>query len=353
MTKYKLSRKAWAIVACMLLASFWVSCKDDLGAVGLGVLPKGDIIYSSEKTDKNIQAYTQTVNSVETERAGSYLLGCLNDPHVGKTTADFAIQMRIPGHPNFEKDAVLDSVTLTLPYHEVYGDTSVLVPPLSQPMRIRVHELSQDLDYDHKYPSNTDLNSMSKSESLIYGASYFEYRPFMRWDDRTTKYYKQIQTIHIRLSDEFGKRLMAIDSTQMLSNDRFVKVFKGLHISVDDQNSGKSSLVRINPSLSTTNSSSVTTTESFEIRLYKKSPTSGRTDTIVYYTVGQLSASVNHFAHDYSKTRFANKLNNEAEVDSFIYVQPMAGLRSRINIPNLKNWKDSSIIIINKAKVTF
>lgn len=352
---HEFSKKAWAIVACMLLAGFWVSCNNDLGSVGLNVLPNKDIIYTGENTDKNITAYTQTTGPIETDREGLYFLGCLNDPHLGKTTADFAIQFRLPYFPSFGKDPHVVSLTLRLPYHNVYGDTA----STATPMKIRVYELKQDLNYDSKYYSNADLKSMTYGTNLIYNdgtanynTDYKSFTPIERWDDRDTKQYKQIHEVAIRLSNDLGAKLIGIDSTHLLSNDSFLKIFKGLYITVDDQNSGIGSLAAFQSSLSTTSSTDTTYSRTAQLVLAYRDGTD-TTTYHSYYNVSGLSASANRYVHDYSQTRFVNKINQESVVDSFIYVQPMAGLRTKIYIPGLDKWKDSTNIVINKANVTF
>jgi len=78
------------------------------------------------------------------------------------------------------------------------------------------------------------------------------------------------------------------------------------------------------------------------------------TDSLIYiYNINSSSARVNRFAHDYSKTVFAAHLDKTDVQDSLIYLQTTGGLRSKIFIPNLGTWSDSTNIAINRAELIF
>jgi hypothetical protein len=77
-------------------------------------------------------------------------------------------------------------------------------------------------------------------------------------------------------------------------------------------------------------------------------------DSLTYsYRVNENAARVSRFAHDYSKTAFAAHLDKTDVQDSLIYLQTTGGLRTKILIPNLGTWSDSTDFAINKAELVF
>ena len=79
-----------------------------------------------------------------------------------------------------------------------------------------------------------------------------------------------------------------------------------------------------------------------------------KTDSLTYiYNINSSCARVSHFVHDYSKTAFAANLDKTNVQDSIIYLQTTGGLRSKILIPNLGTWRDSTNFAINRAELVF
>jgi hypothetical protein len=79
-----------------------------------------------------------------------------------------------------------------------------------------------------------------------------------------------------------------------------------------------------------------------------------KTDSLIYkYNINSSSARVSRFAHDYSKTAIAAHLDKTDVQDSLIYLQTTGGLRTKILIPNLGTWSDSTNFAINKAELVF
>lgn len=320
--------------ACMAI-TFW-SCTDELSKAGLGLLPAGDLVQVGLVIDKNIQAYTTTDEIQRTDEPSYNLLGTFNDPIFGKTSADFACQFRLGAYPDFSKNAQIDSLVLYLLYVEKYGDTIT-------PQKLRVYELASDLSFDNKYYQNVDLKGMSKGEILAEK----NYVPKFRLDSLTNTYGSTkkipkdtvIQTIAIKLSQKLIQKLMAADSLTMSDNDKFLAYFKGLYIEAGELNQGGAIL-----NIYTLASGS---------RMVLHYHNSEKDSLYFNYNINENSARVSRFAHDYSKTTFAARLDKQESQDSLIYLQTTGGLRTKILIPNLDNWSDSSNFTINKAELVF
>lgn len=319
---------------------FW-GCTNDINDLGKDLLLPGDLVKVRKYSEKNIKAYTITDGNQRTDEPAYNLLGTFNDPIFGKTTTDFALQFRIGSYPDSLKDIskkpVIDSLVLVLLYKEVYGD-------LVTPQQLKVYELNADLDEAQKYYQDIDLKSMSKVELL--GAK--NYTPKFKLDSLSSTYGSTkkdpkdttIQEIRIKLDQKLITKLMAFDYGNSESpNDLFIKYFKGLYLEASDLNSG-GAVMKINTLASGSN---------MAIHFH-----TSKTDSLIYkYNINSSSARVSRFAHDYSKTAIAAHLDKTDVQDSLIYLQTTGGLRTKILIPNLGTWSDSTNFAINKAELVF
>ena len=338
--KTELAKKYKFVIGFVgMVVIFW-GCKSEINDLGKDLLFPGDLVKVRNHSEKNIMAYTFTDGNQRTDEAVFNLLGTFNDPLFGKTTADFACQFRLSGYPDSLKKISIkpqiDSLVLSLVYREVYGDTIT-------PQHFKVYELGSDLDIDQKYYQNTDLKSMSKAE--LVGEK--NYTPKFKLDSLTSTYGSTkaipkdttIQEIRIKLNQHLLDKLLAADSLTWSDNDKFIKYFKGLYIEADDLTQG-GSILKVN-----------TLGNGSRIAIHYHTNT---TDSLIYiYNINSSSARVNRFAHDYSKTAFAAHLDKTDVQDSLIYLQTTGGLRSKIFIPNLGTWSDSTNIAINRAELIF
>ena len=338
--KTELAKKYKFVIGFVVMVVIFWGCKSDINDLGKDLLFPGDLVNVRNHSEKNIMAYTFTDGNQRTDEAVFNLLGTFNDPLFGKTTADFACQFRLSGYPDSLKKISIkpqiDSLVLSLVYREVYGD-------ILTPQHIKVYELGSDLDIDQKYYQNTDLKSMSKAE--LVGEK--NYTPKFKLDSLTSTYGSTkaipkdttIQEIRIKLNQHLLDKLLAADSLTWSDNDKFIKYFKGLYIEADDLTQG-GSILKVN-----------TLGNGSRIAIHYHTNT---TDSLIYiYNINSSSARVNRFAHDYSKTAFAAHIDKTDVQDSLIYLQTTGGLRSKIFIPNLGTWSDSTNIAINRAELIF
>jgi hypothetical protein len=132
---------------------------------------------------------------------------------------------------------------------------------------------------------------------------------------------------------------MAADSLTWSDNDKFIKYFKGLYVEAGDLNNG-GAVMKIGTLAAGSN---------MAIHFH-----TSKTDSLAYiYNINSSCARVSRFAHDYSKTAFAAHLDKTDVQDSLIYLQTTGGLRSKILIPNLGTWSDSTKFAINRAELIF
>ena len=331
-----------SVIGFALIVITFLSCTNDPGKTGLGLLPVGDLVVVGKVTDKNIQAYTLTDQKQRTDESAFNLLGTFNDPIFGKTIADFACQYRLTGYPDFAKNHV-DSLVLYLAYSQICGDTLT-------PQKLRIYELDGDIPFDNKFYQDINLKGLSNSEVLAEK----DYIPKFKLDSLTTTYGSTkkvpkdtvIQEIAFKLSSTLISKFLLTDSLTNSDNDKFLQYFKGLYIEASDL-SQRGTLMKI--------------LGSGLIMYYHKDA-----DTLKYtytYKNNTSASRVSRFVHDYSTTSFSANLDKEQNQDSLIYVQTTGGLRSKILIPNLGIWAklipemannpDTTRLTINKAELIF
>lgn len=327
---------AWMVIV------LW-SCSTDPGKVGLDLLPTGDLVKVRRVIEKeSIKAYTEIDGNQRTDEPKYNLLGTYNDSIFGKTIADFACQFRLGYFPDsiFTNGAQVDSAVLYLYYKEIYGDTIT-----SQ--HLKVYELTSDLDIDAKYNQDVNLKGMTNGIPLADVA----YTPKFKLDSLYSTYGSTkanpkdtIQReIAIKLNNSFAQKLFSADADKFAKNDDFLQFFKGLYIEAVDH-SQRGTIMNISLT------GNKTVKGSYLVLHYHNATT----DSLYYaMSANSNSARVSHFSHDYSTTAFASSLGQTDTEDSLIYLQTTGGLRTKILIPNLGTWSDSTDFAINQAELVF
>ena len=312
--------------AILLFSVVLWGCQKGDQSLGINLLPGVKTLetrFHQEKTSIATSIFTDT--KIRVDRPYYNLLGSFNDPVFGRTDAGFAAQFRLPYHPSYQQSAVIDSVVLDMTYKIIYGDTV-------SPQTIKVYELNSPLNYDAKYLSSFDVKSIASTELLGTGSFVPKFRT-----DTLTPQDTTLQNIRVRLKNNFGSKLLAIDSLKMLSNDIFVNIFKGLYIEPSPL-SRKGTVVSINK------------TSSMLVLYFHDA----KHDTLGFaYRVSANSADLERYSHDYTASKFYANLNKDKNLDSLIFVQPTGGIKAKIDLPSLSTWKDSSNYVINKATLTF
>jgi len=327
---------AWVVI------TFW-SCADDPGKLGYDLLPSGDLVSVRKVIETNIKAFTEVDLKQRTDEPAFNLLGSFYDPIFGKTTTDFACQFRLGHFPDFSNNAQPDSIVLYLYYKEFYGDTTAQ-------QHFKVYELGSDLVFKSKYYQDENLKGYTKPALL----ADYSYTPKFRLDSLTNYYGSTkadpkdtaTQIIAIKLNPTLANYLMSSDSATLSDNDKFLSYFKGLYVEATDMSSG-GAIMKIN----TVAQQNTIGHGSYLVLHYHNNA-----EDSLYYSYGitkETSARVSRFSHDYSNTAFAGNLGQEVNQDSLIYLQTTGGLRTKILIPNLGNWVDSTDYAINQAELIF
>lgn len=339
-------------VFALLVVTLW-GCKKDMNKTGYDLLLPGDLVSARKISVQkaSIKAYTVTDALVKTSNPEVSLLGTINDPIFGKTTADFANQFHLADYHEFNNNAKPDSLVLSFLYMETYGDKVT-------PQTLKVYELNQDLNPEATYYQNIDLKSKSNSEVLAEKT----FIPKFKLDSLTSHYgsTKKVPRDTVLQKINFRLPLLADKLIKFKAppfdpkgdnnvNDAFIKYFKGLYVEAGDLNQG-GGIVKIFPSRQ--DPKDLMLVHRTEMKLYYHK----ENDTIKYvqtYDINSRVARVSRYEHNYTTTRFADNLNKLDQQDSLIYLQTTGGLSNKIYIPSLNNWRDSTDCAINKAELIF
>ncbi|MEI7829047.1 MAG: DUF4270 family protein [Prolixibacteraceae bacterium] len=318
--------EAYTLVGVVFIVSLFISgCKKGDESLGKNLIPGSSLVYSRNYSESGtIKAFTFTDDKIRVDRPAYNYIGSFNDPLFGRTDAGFAAQYRLTSNPNYDKTSILDSLVLRLTYKRIYGDTATV-------QALKVYELTGDLEYDAKYMSSFNLKAIASTTPLGSASFIPKFKTDSAKTDTTTQY------VRFRLSSTLGNRLLKMDSLSMISNEVFLKYFKGLYVEASSAGR-KGTLIGLSAAGS-------------GIGIYYHTATK---DSLFFsYNVTANSANIAAFSHDYRNSIFYSRLNQELIQDTLIFLQPTGGTKIKVNIPSLNKWKDSTQYVISKASITF
>ncbi len=265
-----------------------------------------------------------------------HVIGYMNDPIFGKTTANINAQFKPTIYPVlFERpkdQLVYDSMVLVLGYQSYTGDST-------KNLAFRVYEIKNDFDFkDSSYNTNFVVpreqevteNNMAKSVDIRQVRdSIYPYNE------------AAVDQIRIKLSASFGQKFLnTFDTTNAYKNDSlFSAAFKGLQVAAEQTGNA---LIRVN----------LLDTNSKLALYYHYTDTSGKIDTSVrYFRPGTFtSASTNYISRDRSLPADIGRYyppNGDIQ-DSLIYIQSGPGTYATIKIPGLSGLPN---IIVHRAEL--
>ena len=191
----------------LLLATvaIFYSCDKEFNSIGDDLI--GDNHFDLEAEDYSVTAYNQKVTPVASNNLPINALGIYDNPVFGTTTASFNTQLTLTSYPpSLGFEAVIDSVTLNIPYFVDATKTTTSADGK------RTYVL------DSIYGPETGIIKLSVYESGIllnnYNANNYDISQFYN-TDRNSDFLKQATTN----PTVFGERLN--NSTNTAENDQF------------------------------------------------------------------------------------------------------------------------------------
>ena len=312
------------------------SCKKDPEQITLKQISDSKINYFiSDST--TLLAYSSIDDSVKTTNLVYNLLGSINDPIFGKTTAGIYSQFTFDTTAiTFGQSAGYDSLVLTLAYTGAYyGDTNSL-------QTVKVYELDDTISNSNSIPYYATSSIPART---LLGSKTFKGRIHENVLIGTDTLLPHLR-IKLDKNDDFIKYLINADSASLASSSNFIKYFKGLYITTESVDRG-GCIYYLNLSRALTSMT----------LYYHNSTTSATSNTSRDFVVNAYCRSFTHFNHyNYSQAvslltqNFANK--NYRNGDSTLFLQAMAGVRIKLNFPYLNAWSSKGNIFVNRAELT-
>lgn len=276
-------------------------------------------------------------DSIRTDVASLNLLGIYHDSIFGINSASIYSQLTLSGsNVSFGTNPVIDSVVLTMKYASqtsFYGN-------LFTPMSIEVHQVSESMTNDEYY-SNQTLNTSGLLGSLTFNPYLSESDSVQVINNGDTAYFDP--HIRIALNNTLGQNIL--NAAPIADNAQLLSLIEGLHITPSTDvnsstlNKGEGAIVYfdMNSTLST-------------LTVYYHNDT----DTTSYsFFINSESKKYNHFDHNYANTNIANQLAGSTHDSTITYIQTMGGVKTKIEIPHIKQLAAIDNIIINKAELVF
>ncbi len=345
MKTHQISLKYFTLFCLLGFMIIFSSCEEEPDMVGLKQLQNERLGLGFTDDSVKVTAYSVFDDSLRTDNYPANLLGTINDPIFGTTSANIYTQLRLTNlSPNFPAGAIFDSLVLYLPYTGSYqADLATMGD-----QHIKIYEVSQQMFLDSIYYSDRVLNDHgieladltftpnAKDSVMINGIKY----PPM---------------LSVKLSTALGTSLLTAAATNLSDNDKFTTFFKGiviksLPLSTIQENKGAILYFNLLSSYS-------------NMTLYYKKLSTDTVSSKYNFAINDKSAKYTHFNHyGYTGTQLTRPaivdFQKQLGVGGFpkdtnlgqqqLYLQSMGGVKVNFRFPNLRTW-NSGKVIINEA----
>jgi hypothetical protein len=312
------------LFSCLLLLA--PACKQP--DLGLEVQNPSDAVNLLRMNDLSVRTSLEREDSVRTDELSLNLLGAYNDPLLGAMRASFYTQLR-PSASNisFGEDFSVDSLVLVLPFRGYYGDLT----KLNGLQKFTVYRVTQDFAQSSVYFSNDSLTI----ESTPIGQTGFIV-PILT-DSAIVTGKKEVPQLRIHLNTAIAQEIQN-NASALVDGDAFVQLFKGIYVKSETRNALPGEGAMLDFSL----------LSGARMDLFYKNSTNDSLRTS--FSVNENCTRFTRFNHVYSE-QVLNMISTPALADERTYVQTMAGLRTRIDIPNLRSWQAGRNILVNEARI--
>ena len=321
-----------SFILLFLSTILFCGCKKEIDTIGLSF--QDDDLLNAQFMELPITAYSVLEDSLYTKNLLNNVVGAVNDPVFGRTEAGFCTQFDLAGSNTSligsEDVVALDSVVLSLQYSGFFGDTL-------SPMLFEVYELSEQLDKDNYY-SNDDHPSHFGTNLLYSNASFYP-RPTTPVTLDTIRYAAHAR---LRLSNDFGNRLLYMNSSDLANTAAFQSAFYGLVVKATTATRGVGSLSYISLTSAMSGITIYYTANDSEHKKYT-------------FPISTNCVRYNFFTHDYStaSTDFRRQViqHDTTLGQQMLYVQPTGGVKTHISMPALMDTLYGKRYVINRAEL--
>jgi len=245
------------LIPVLLLILSIGSCEDEVTEIGSGFI--NGIEVQEPYVVENISAYSEKIESVQTNNARIYKLGTYSDPVYGTSETSILTQLTLgESDHDFGQDPQLDSVILTLPYFSqqieegeyeldsIFGQGSFEIKISESNQFLRTVDPGENGEFeDSQIYFSDQLNEYLPN--INTGNPIFTSEPIKPSDSTGVKVlFDQISAdvvdtlnvsprIRLKLPNEFfeDKILSKAGQEELISNENFVNYFRGIYIDTE------------------------------------------------------------------------------------------------------------------------
>lgn len=320
--------------------------------VGLNVQPSTDLLYVNYIDTTLLITRTVKEDSLRTDQnqlmAGYGLLGKYIDPVFGMSNSSIYTQVKLPtsiSATSFGRSPSCDSVVLSLIY-----DAPCYGKKIRKTQTVNVYELLNGISSGTSYYST---NSMLHTGVDLANYS-FTPRPT---DSVLVSGVKSKPQLRIPLNVAFGQNILNNQSTgNLINNAAFQNFMKGFYITTEHTTGLATSEGNIMRFLMGASSMTIYYNYTGKTIITSVKPINLQVDSTWYtnyvFSLGSVSRHQN-FSHDYttvSNIDLAAQLSsNPPSQNNTVYIQSMAGLKTKVEMPTLMDWVKNGAVAINKA----
>lgn len=322
----------------LLISLFILAGCQKIDSIGLDVDPATDINATYIDT-VSVQTRTVREDSIATSSLTQYPLGYYNDPIFGKTYANLAASIALETEgTKFGTAPTLDSAVLVLFYgNEFVGDSTSYFD-------IKVHQLMSKLISKTYYNTTPHLYFNNAIGGKLTRFNRKDSINVVELIDGKPDVIKK-KPAHLRIpinGDYIRDNFLNSPSTNFATNSAFQDHIKGLYLTVNPVNTTSAGGIAF-----------LNMADSGRLEVYYKNTNGTVIDTnLIKFPVSSGKGMVaSNFRHDYTGTPVQTQLSNPTIEYDQVYVQGLAGLRTRVRFPELEKLKSLGNITINKAQL--
>ncbi|MEP6466484.1 MAG: DUF4270 family protein, partial [Parafilimonas sp.] len=322
-------------VLFLVFATLVFSCTKIITTdIGSGLIPPVDGVNTKD-TVLDIVSKNAGYDTISVGISDDHVLGFVNDPVFGKTTASVNFQIAPTVSPFYlgvpNDSVVLDSVVLCLSYHAAWGDT---LP--SSPLRLHVYSMDPEELFNANlgYSNN---NTFEKAQELteFNAAKVVDISGLNDVDSTVFNKEPTTNQLRIKLNNSFGQQLINYDSATVYQNDStFYNSLRGLI--VEPEESGNA-LLEINLLDTATH-----------LSLYYHTLDNKDTLTRRFSPNSLTSASSNTILRNYQGTQIPSYVSSANTNDDLIFMQTSPGTYANLNISSIKGMPN---VIVHRAEI--
>lgn len=326
--------------------------------VGLDV-NVNDAIQGTLIDTATVLSRTVAEDTVQTSGPSSIPLGYINDPETGKTYSELALAVHLPTDTatltKLRSTGIIDSAVLVMKYDTsailTYGDT------VNTNFRLNVHQLNERLGTSAIFNNRV----FSYNASPLTGLTYKPRRKtnVITRKSSTAKPDTLLPHLRIPVSTAFvNTNIKTTAAANVATDNAFLNFFKGLYLRVDPNQTtggpGGYSFFDVNTAGGINDAASTGAKRAFGSALvvYFRSGTDTLTSV---FSIGGTNAerSAASIKHDYSGTPVQTQLSATGNSFSTVYLAGLAGVRTRVQFPYLKNLYQQlgNKLVINRAEL--